>query len=743
MVVIALALMLCGSAIRFHNLGGDSLWFDEVLTANAARSGLDGAFAARDHPPLLYLITWPFLRALGDNEFALRLPQALAGILAIPLLAQLGRSLGRQRAGLWAAFLLALSPFHLRYSQEARHYALLMTFSLATYLLLVQALAGGQFRQWLLFALATALNLYTHYGAFLVLAAELVLVGAWLARRLQARQFRLAARPALAGLFLLALYAPWLARLVTAVGSNLGEAAGPGTTGITPLNVWLRQAFLAFGFNHSVLATLLVILAAAGLALLAWQREWRGASLIVSLLTIPFVAIGLFQVARWGFPKYVIYMLPLYLLAAGVALDGLLLALARPDPRQTRLYAAGTAVVIVLFMLTIWPRLQEEYRYVEREWRGAAAYLDGRAAEGDIFLVMTLDLPDGFNEGGVALPYYLESSFERYTTLDANRLRLEQLQALAGTEATVWAIVLDRVTPVTPAGPAMHVEPVDGALFVIHPVRPAGPPLAQLVALYEQIAPLAVTPSPQCLLRQDQATLQAAMGDFVAAAGALAQAQEQCPIPATGEEARRALQQAIDRGLLAHHLAAGNEAAARQVARRLLQVDAKDEAALAALTVENLLQRFLAGQAQVQDEASPEPIQVRRFVMPHNGDWGEVLFVHPPAAVSFTITLPAEPAALRFRLALAPESWTWGGDGSTFVVRVAAATGPLAGGPATELFRKHVGNGPGDHDWQEGQVDLAAYAGQSITLTLATEAGPAGDSTGDWAGWETPRIVWR
>ena len=36
-----------------------------------------------------------------------------------------------------------------------------------------------------------------------------------------------------------------------------------------------------------------------------------------------------------------------------------------------------------------------------------------------------------------------------------------------------------------------------------------------------------------------------------------------------------------------------------------------------------------------------------------------------------------------------------------------------------------------------GQVD----AGQDVILTLATEAGPADDTSGDWAGWENPRIV--
>ena len=41
------------------------------------------------------------------------------------------------------------------------------------------------------------------------------------------------------------------------------------------------------------------------------------------------------------------------------------------------------------------------------------------------------------------------------------------------------------------------------------------------------------------------------------------------------------------------------------------------------------------------------------------------------------------------------------------------------------------------------EVSLAAYAGQRVRLTLRTESGPAGDVTGDWAGWERPRLIWQ
>jgi hypothetical protein len=124
--------------------------------------------------------------------------------------------------------------------------------------------------------------------------------------------------------------------------------------------------------------------------------------------------------------------------------------------------------------------------------------------------------------------------------------------------------------------------------------------------------------------------------------------------------------------------------------------------------------------------------------MPRNGDWGEVILTHPPASVSFELILPDEHTELRTRIALDPQSWPWGGDGVTFIVAVQEN-----GGPAVELYRKYVANDESGHDWLPVQVSLADYAGKEITLTLATENGPVGDGTGDWAGWETPRLIWQ
>lgn len=114
--------------LRLGSLGEQSLWWDEVVSWQQARldiPDLIAATAADNYPPLQNLLIWASIRLLGETEFAMRLPSALLGIGNVLAICWLGALLAGRRVGLIAAALLALSGFHIWYSQEARMYALL------------------------------------------------------------------------------------------------------------------------------------------------------------------------------------------------------------------------------------------------------------------------------------------------------------------------------------------------------------------------------------------------------------------------------------------------------------------------------------------------------------------------------------------------------------------------------------------------------------------------------------------
>ncbi|ETW96580.1 MAG: hypothetical protein ETSY1_26030 [Candidatus Entotheonella factor] len=129
-------ILLCGACLRFYGLDAESLWADEgitVRTVSDSFTAMKQILAKAIHPPLHYLILHPFTHLFGNSEFVVRLPSAIFGIMSIFMTYCLGKSLFNARTGFIAAGLVALSYFQIRYSQEARNYALLNMLALCSY----------------------------------------------------------------------------------------------------------------------------------------------------------------------------------------------------------------------------------------------------------------------------------------------------------------------------------------------------------------------------------------------------------------------------------------------------------------------------------------------------------------------------------------------------------------------------------------------------------------------------------
>jgi mannosyltransferase len=118
-------LTLFAAVLRFYNLGEWSFWLDEVITVNAS------AFVA-DWPltrlPLYLVLTRATLELFGTGEWSARFAPALIGVLTIPALYFPTRRLLGPAVALMAAALLAIAPWHLFWSQNARFYVLLLVF---------------------------------------------------------------------------------------------------------------------------------------------------------------------------------------------------------------------------------------------------------------------------------------------------------------------------------------------------------------------------------------------------------------------------------------------------------------------------------------------------------------------------------------------------------------------------------------------------------------------------------------
>jgi mannosyltransferase len=408
------AIVALGTLLRFGGIGDKSLWVDETFSIWVGVQPLDAVgrtSAGLDlHPPLYYMLLHLWL-AFGESEAAVRSLSALLGVLTIPIAYLIGRFVGGTTLGLLAASLLAISPLHIAYAQQARMYTMLTFFAAAATLCLLHVLqpapaparathrtaVRGPNRWWIGFVLSTVLTMLSHNTAVLFPAAVVLFAAA--AALLVAREpagpaqrpvpgpgpFRGLPGIATGLAAALVLWLPWLPTFLAQTRRVDADFWLPPPTLDAVLRHW---ADLANAFGPDGRYLLPVVVVVVGLAVLgAWRL--RGTPtvplLLLVLLLAPAAAELLVSLRRPIFYTQTLVWtaVPLcVLLAAG------LLGL-----RWRSLTVAATGLVVALNSVA----LVEYHRYGGQEdWRAAASYVAPLLQPGDLVL---------FNAGWTEIPF--------------------------------------------------------------------------------------------------------------------------------------------------------------------------------------------------------------------------------------------------------------------------------------------------------------------------------------------------
>ncbi len=124
---IALIVLIVAAAARFSSLERQSLWDDESYTLRDV--GIipvpNSADVPEVPPPLYFTLLRGWIQLMGTGIGTVRAFSALWGVAGVIFVGAAGYRMISPRAGLAAAAMLSLHPFHLAYSQEARPYAML------------------------------------------------------------------------------------------------------------------------------------------------------------------------------------------------------------------------------------------------------------------------------------------------------------------------------------------------------------------------------------------------------------------------------------------------------------------------------------------------------------------------------------------------------------------------------------------------------------------------------------------
>lgn len=400
-IAALLAVLLLGFGLRMYKLDAQSFWYDEGNSARIAERSvpLIIAGAAGDiHPPLYYLALHYWRGVFGDSEMALRQLSVVCGVLLIGFTWLLARALFNPLTGLTAAALVALSPFAVYYSQEARMYELLALLALAsTWALLVlsdRRRIGRRAFAIALYVLATAAGLYTQYAYPFVMAAQGVCVLIWLAR---ARSNRLCDTLAygLMNIVAIALFAPWLPIAIRQVTA----------WGVTPQNYDLAQAALdayrwlivgrTLPLEQAILP--IAILSALVVVGLPGGAHWHEKAFLLILALLPFALLFVFKLYREAYLKFLLVCVAPLLALAGHGIVSLArLAAGRVSGwralaprRRTVLPATAGALTLGVALAVAQPSLNNLYNnpaYARDDYRGIARMIEADAQPGDAIL---------------------------------------------------------------------------------------------------------------------------------------------------------------------------------------------------------------------------------------------------------------------------------------------------------------------------------------------------------------------
>ncbi|NTU71468.1 MAG: hypothetical protein HGB10_06580 [Coriobacteriia bacterium] len=314
------------------------------------------------HPPFFHVLLHYWVWVFGKSEVAVRLFPAVFGIAAIPVMYWSARTVYGRRVGLIAAFTLALSPFFIWYSQEARMYTMMLLFATGSIGALWKSLEENRWYWWGLYGLCSAAGAMTQYFFVLLTGMQAVFVLFYVVIA-RTRSLRKDGTSALSwtrpwGIFrdVPELYG-WLAAMVM-VALPLSwwlpkflSQKGTADLATQPLNYGWDAPTLGIHFNELIAVPVQVL---TGFHSQLVSRDL--AAVWPLLITLVFLSVGFARpVSRRT----------IYLLISGVGSVTVLAALGQWQPvLDSRYFTAFLAPVVILFARLLAQLKPRTYRIV-------------------------------------------------------------------------------------------------------------------------------------------------------------------------------------------------------------------------------------------------------------------------------------------------------------------------------------------------------------------------------------------
>lgn len=367
----ALAIVLRAIALN------QQLWFDEIVTLlNSARAPLwqiVTQYSGQNQHTLYSILAHGSIRLFGEQPWALRLPAAAFGVASIPALYFFARLVTSNLEALAACALMTVNYQHIWFSQNARGYTAMAFWTLLSTTFFLRAAEGGRRRDWIPYAIAASLGIYTHLMVAFVVAAHVV-VYLWMMAgqakadgRVSRRWSGLAYGFALCGAMSLLLYAP----LIRGIASHtVGQARDHAHyQWASPL--W-ALAEMGRGLRSTAAGGWLALAIGGAILLCGSLSYWKQNRYVVGLMILPGVitAAGVLATSHNFWPRFFFFEIGFALL---ILVRGAMVIANRVGGARSR--EIGMALVVLLVIGSIVP-LRKAYFYPKQDYQGAMRFVE-------------------------------------------------------------------------------------------------------------------------------------------------------------------------------------------------------------------------------------------------------------------------------------------------------------------------------------------------------------------------------
>jgi uncharacterized membrane protein len=311
---------------------------------------------------------------VNQSEIGLRIIPAIFGILSIPAIYFVFREVFNENISFICAMLLAVSPFHIYYSQEARMYTLWLFIFLVALYHFIKAIQTNDKKSYIWFGIIAGISTWTHF--YTVMFFGILILYAIIKNRHILKEL-ISTLPYSIIPFIV-IITPLIPSIFTIITAWPNEQKWFGYMGIYVI----PGAILEFFGGYIPMAMAFTITCIIGLAIM--YKHGRENFLFVSFVLATTFALAV--VLSYKLPmvaRYLFVIYPFILLPISVSISSLF------DYFEHKRVYMGSLVLILLLLVHV-PPIGDYYTYpVKEDHRMESREVSNLTNDGDYFILLT------------------------------------------------------------------------------------------------------------------------------------------------------------------------------------------------------------------------------------------------------------------------------------------------------------------------------------------------------------------